>query len=84
MEQLLGISDPSDPCQATSSTFLAGAACFNTGSGSNVPCPTSGTVQTTSPAGTGPLGTMNVSNLNWGVLAAVLVGLVVFAGATGK
>jgi hypothetical protein len=87
LEMLLGITDPSDPCQASSASaapFVAGAACYNTASGTNVPCPTSGTTQTTSPAGTGPLGTMNVSNLNWGVLAAVLVGLVVFAGATGK
>jgi hypothetical protein len=87
VNQMLGCLDTTDPCCAASASnapFIAGAACYNTGSGTNVPCPTSGTVQTTSPAGTGPLGTMSVSNLNWGVLAAVLVGLVVFAGATGK
>lgn len=87
LEQLMGITDPSDPCQnatAASGPYPSGSACYNTSTGANVPCPVAGSTQSTTPAGTGPLGTLNVSNLNWGLLAAVLVGLVVFAGATGK
>ena len=86
LNSFLGCLDMNDPCcsAAPDSTFTAGAACYNSSTGLNVPCPTAGITQTGAPATVGPLGSMNVSNLNWGVLAAVLVGLVVFAGATGK
>lgn len=85
LEQLMGITDCTDACQASSPSCTPGqqGVCYNTATGANVTCPVSGSIQTTSPAGTGPLGTMTVSNLNWGVLAAVALGLVAFVALAG-
>src|ERR1700722_941045 len=87
MNQLLGCLDMGDPCcsAAPESTFTTGSACYNTATGLNVPCPVAGRPQTGGPSTNGPFGapTMSFSNLNWGVLAAVLVGVVVLAGMSG-
>lgn len=91
--QMAGISDCTDPCQVNTVT-CAGAnatvlpniqSCFNTATGAPQACPVSGVTQSVTPANSGPFGTpLSVSNLNWGVLAAVLAGLVLFAGMSGK
>jgi hypothetical protein len=85
MNQLLGCLDMGDPCcsAAPDSTYTAGSACYNTATGLNVPCPVAGSVQTGAPSGNGPFGAMTFSNLNWGVLAAVLAGLVILAEMSG-
>jgi len=81
LEQLMGIVDPTDPCQ--SGTASSAYNCYNTTTGAVTACPVSGTAVGGTPASAGPFGTMTVGNLNWGVLAAVLVGLVVVAGMSG-
>ena len=93
MLQLAGISDCTDPCQVNTVTCAGASAtvlpniqtCFNTSTGAPQACPVSGVTQSNSPGTTGPFGSpLSVGNLNWGVLAAVLVGLVVVAGMSGK
>jgi hypothetical protein len=87
LNQLMGCLVPDACCNPTvASSFDASGnqSCYNTTTGSTVPCPIAGSTQSTTPANTGPFGALNVSNLNWGLLAAVLAGLVVFAGVTSK
>jgi len=49
LEQLLGISDVSDPCQAA-----AGAGCYDLDSGAPMPCTVSMTTQSAPPAAIAP------------------------------
>jgi hypothetical protein len=94
MEQLMGITDCTDPCQsatpacgvATVTSAQSGTNCYNTTTGLQMPCPIAGTTQGTTPGTTGPFGTpmTGVSNLNWGLLAAVAVGFFVLAAVSGK
>jgi hypothetical protein len=62
---------------------LTSGTCFNTATMLEGPCPVAGSVQTGAPSTNGPFGAMTFSNLNWGVLAAVLGGLVLVASMSG-
>jgi hypothetical protein len=95
MEQLMGITDVNDPCQNPSAAAGIGPVapnvggsftCFNSQTGTYYGCNTSGVETSVSPSGIGPNGAppLNVSTFNWGLLAAVVVGVVVFASAVGK
>jgi len=59
--------------------------CYNVATGVPATCPVSGVLQSGAPSNNGPFGTPQmpgIGNLNWGVLAAVLAGLVVFAAVS--
>lgn len=82
LEQLMGITDPTDPCQQAS-TSVAGVAstCYNTSTGSPVSCPVAGNVQTTPPAAVGPLGLPSslTADMPWilaGIAAILVVGFI--------
>lgn len=85
LEQLQGITDLSDPCQQTGTSFSASGVetCYNNATGVTIPCPLAGTTQTGPPSANGPFGMPAITNLNWGVLAAVLGGLVLLAAVSG-
>jgi hypothetical protein len=95
VEQGLNIVDCSDPCQAntvnclgTSATVLPNLQmCYNTATGAPQSCSVAGSTQTVPPSSSGPFGSpvlAGVTNLNWGLLAAVAAGLFVVAAMSGK
>lgn len=86
LNQLLGCPVPDSCCNPPvgSSIDASGTqSCYNTATGATVACPVAGSVQTGAPSTNGPFGAMSFSNLNWGVLAAVLGGLVLVAAMSG-
>jgi hypothetical protein len=86
LNQLMGCPVPDSCCNpAIGSTFDSSGtqSCYNTSTGATVPCPIAGASISGSPSSQGPFGQMNVSNLNWGILAAVIAGLVTFAALSG-
>lgn len=92
LEQMMGIVDCSDPCQVNTVT-CAGAnatvlpdvqACYNMTTGAQISCPVAGSTQSSTPANIAPGVPLSATNLNWGVLAAVLGGLVLLAAMSGK
>ena len=93
MAQLTGSVDCTDPCQVNSApctaaidTMQVGNSCFNTSTGLQMPCPVAGSTQSVPPGSSGPFGTLSagVTNLNWGLLAAVAGGLFLLAAMSGK
>lgn len=64
LEQLLGITDATDPCQQTTVGSGIAATCYNTITGAPASCPISGNVMTTTPANTGPFG-LPASSTSW-------------------
>jgi hypothetical protein len=81
LEQLMGITDPSDPCQTAANSGVL-QTCISTATGSPVvtTCPISGVVQTSGSSQTGPFTTASLTTwleTNWWMLA--LGGLALFA-----
>lgn len=82
LQQLMGITDFSDPCQAGGTSGTA-SSCFNTDTSSYGPCPISTTPQTTVPGATGPFGAIGSSVSSFfsqnPIVGFGLVGLAVLA-----
>jgi hypothetical protein len=86
LEQLMGITDPTDPCQSagTVSSGSINTGCYNVATGTYQTCPVSGVTATATPAANGPFGLPISFQWNWAVVALLAGSLVVVAAMSGS